>query len=88
MTRQFFVAASMFVFATVPAMAQSSQGNTGEAFERRFLEMMSHHHQGAIEMANLCQAKAQFRSRENTSDRGKLNGRRVDHHAPMSSRPR
>lgn len=42
------------------ARAQESAAAKGSAaFEQRFLEMMTHHHRGGVEMANLCQSKAQ-----------------------------
>ena len=59
MAKQVVLSASIVLLAISPAMAQTSKGKTGEAFERQFLEMMSHHHQGGVEMANLCQTKAQ-----------------------------
>jgi uncharacterized protein (DUF305 family) len=52
------VLASLLALSITPVMAQT-KGNTGEAFERHFLDMMSHHHQHGIEMANVCETKAQ-----------------------------
>ena len=48
-------AAASFAIADEPAA-----NATKAKFEQRFLEMMSHHHQGGIEMANVCEQKAQM----------------------------
>ena len=59
MTKNSLFSATVVLLATVaPVMAQT-KGNTGDTFERHFLEMMSHHHQHGVEMAGLCQTKAQ-----------------------------
>jgi uncharacterized protein (DUF305 family) len=42
-----------------PALAEGPAKKAGAAaFEKRFLDMMTHHHQDGIEMAQVCQQKA------------------------------
>lgn len=53
---------TVILCAALPAgsiLAEEPAKNPAAAgFEKRFLEMMSHHHQGGADMADLCQTKA------------------------------
>jgi uncharacterized protein (DUF305 family) len=56
------VLAAMMIYVAAPfAVADEPAANPTKAtFEQHFLEMMSHHHGAGIEMANVCQQKAQL----------------------------
>lgn len=43
---------------SMTAMNEALKNKTGDEFDKAFIELMTEHHQGAIDMANLIEARA------------------------------
>lgn len=43
---------------SMPAMNEALKNKTGDEFDKAFIELMTEHHQGAIDMANLIETRA------------------------------